>query len=170
MGSVLALPKHDAVKVRGNIVKAARLCVEHKENVHYTEGWQRWEGISHDRRFQKGEYPENADCSGLGSWLVWTCTRAWSHVGDFLNGENWSGGYTGTMTQHGIDIHNSDELKPADFVFYGGTYDAPAHVAYYVGPGKVISHGDMPGDPQVYPLNLYNALPVVRFKRYITEK
>jgi hypothetical protein len=168
MSSVLALPKHEAIKVRGNIVKAARLCVENRSHIEYTEGYQRWYGISHKCRYQHGKYPLHADCSAITTWYYWTTTRHWEDLNDFINGEDWTSGYTGTQVAHGKDI-NANELKPADLVFYGGTRDIPAHVAVYIGPDKVISHGGLSGDPQVYPLNLYGVMPIIRYKRYIVE-
>jgi hypothetical protein len=36
---------------------------------------------------------------------------------DFLNGENWSAGYTGTLLEHGTEVDVST-MQPADLVFY----------------------------------------------------
>ena len=82
-----------------------------------------------------------------------------------MNGLKWEGGYTGTMTKFGERVEQKD-LLTSDAVFYGGSLTIPAHIAMYIGSGKVISHG-MEGDPKVYPLNLNGALPITEFRRYI---
>jgi cell wall-associated NlpC family hydrolase len=70
------------------------------------------------------------------------------------------------MTQHGEQVSFAS-LLAADAIFYGGSMEIPAHVALYVGDGKVISHGGVAGDPQVYPINLFGALPLTQARRYI---
>lgn len=162
--SPLGLNESERRSIRGTMAEAAHFVVEHKPL--YTEGAYRWDGIANHRRYQNHQGPRYADCSAVCTWYAWTSTRHWPQIGDFVNGENWNYGYTGTMTQHGIDVNN-DELLTGDMVFYGGSYSVPAHVAMCVGNGKVISHGGMRGDPQVYPTDLYGVLPITRYKRYI---
>jgi cell wall-associated NlpC family hydrolase len=150
--------------IRGKAFAAAYTGYLHRGHMTYTEGPSRWSGIAGHHRAYRHEYPPFADCSAFVTWCLWDATRA-ERTWDFVNGANWSGGYTGTMTQHGIDV-SWGSLLMADAVFYGGSWSVPAHVAIYIGHGRVISHG-MQGDPRVYPVNLYGALPIRRFKRYI---
>jgi cell wall-associated NlpC family hydrolase len=103
---------------------------------HYTQdAVKRWNGIT------KKEYPPNApvwsDCSSAVSWIYWTVFGGGS---DFLNGQAWKAGYTGTQTQHGKSISLSN-AQHGDLVFYGGTTSVPSHVAMWVGDGYVVSHG-----------------------------
>jgi cell wall-associated NlpC family hydrolase len=155
---------HQRRAIREKAYAAAYTALEHKSQMTYSEGWDRWSGIAHDRRAYRHEFPEVADCSAFFSWCIWDATRA-EKSPDFVNGLRWEGGYTGTMTKFGERIEQRD-LLTADAVFYGGSLAIPAHVAIYIGGGKVISHG-MEGDPRVYPLNLNGALPITEFRRYI---
>lgn len=150
--------------IRGKAWAAAYTAYLHHTHINYTEGSSRWSGINDHRRAYRHEYPQFMDCSAFVTWCLWDATRA-EKSGDFVNGAGWSGGYTGTMTQHGIDVNGGDLLM-ADVVFYGGSWSIPAHTAIYIGNGRVISHG-MQGDPRIYPTNLFGALPIRRFKRYI---
>jgi cell wall-associated NlpC family hydrolase len=155
---------HQRRAIRQKAYHAALTGVQHRAQMHYSEGWNRWSGIAHDRRAFRHGFPEAADCSSFVTWCLWDATRA-EGTGDFVNGLRWEAGYTGTMTQHGIEVAEAD-LLTADVVFYGGTHSVPAHTAIYIGAGKVVSHGQQ-GDPKVYPVNLYGALPVNHFRRYI---
>jgi cell wall-associated NlpC family hydrolase len=151
-------------KIRGKAFSAAYTGYLHHNQMTYTEGSLRWSGIDGHHRAYRHEFPPFADCSAFVTWCYWDATRA-EKTWDFVNGDNWAGGYTGTMTEHGADV-SGNELLMADAVFYGGSWSVPAHVALYIGKGKVISHGQ-PGDPRIYPLNLNGVLPITRFKRYI---
>lgn len=151
-------------KIRGKAFAAALTGYQHKRQMTYTEGSSRWSGIAGHHRAYRHEFPPFADCSAFVTWCYWDATRA-EKTWDFVNGAGWTGGFTGTMTEHGIDV-SRNELLMADAVFYGGSWGTPAHVAIYIGNGRVISHG-MQGDPRVYPINLNGALSITRFKRYI---
>lgn len=155
---------HQRYAIREKAYTAARVAYDHRSEITYTEGWQRWSGIIGHRRAYLHEFPRFIDCSAFVTWCLWDATRA-EKSGDFVNGLGWGGGYTGTMTRHGEHV-SLDALKTADAVFYGGSFDVPAHVALYIGSGKVISHG-MEGDPRIYPLNLNGALSLNRAIRYI---
>merc|ERR1712000_378791 len=104
---------------------------------HYTQdAVKRWNGIT------KKEYPPNApvwsDCSSAVSWIYWTVFGGGS---DFLNGQSWNSGYTGTQHQHGKAISLSN-AEHGDLVFYGWqSAGVPEHVAMWVGSGYVVSHG-----------------------------
>lgn len=150
--------------IRGKAWAAAYTAFNHRHSITYTEGTARWSGIDRKRRAYRRQFPYFADCSAFYTWCIWDATRA-EGTWDFVNGYGWRAGYTGTMTQHGVDV-NRGELLMADAVFYGRSWSVPSHVAIYIGHGKVISHG-MQGDPRVYPMNLYGALPIIRYKRYI---
>jgi cell wall-associated NlpC family hydrolase len=152
-------------RIREKAVKAALCAYNHRGSMSYSEGWDRWSGIAHGRRAYRHQFPEVADCSAFTTWCLWDATRA-ERTGDFVNGLHWQAGYTGTQTQHGEDVGGPGGLLIADLVFYGGSWDIPAHVAIYIGSGRVVSHGQ-PGDPRVYPTNLYGAMPITRAKRYI---
>jgi cell wall-associated NlpC family hydrolase len=155
---------HQRYVIREKAFTAARVAYEHRSEMTYTEGFRRWSGITEHRRAYKHEFPPYADCSAFVTWCLWDATRA-EKSGDFVNGLGWAGGYTGTMTQHGEPV-DLNALKTADAIFYGGSHEVPAHVALYIGSGKVISHGQE-GDPRIYPIDLNGALPLNRAIRYI---
>jgi cell wall-associated NlpC family hydrolase len=155
---------HQRRAIRRKAYDAAMCGVHNRSHITYSEGWDRWSGIAHGRRAYRHEFPEVADCSAFVTWCLWDATRA-EKTADFVNGLHWGGGFTGTMVQHGVEVQEKD-LLTADAVFYGGSHEVPAHVAIYIGAGKVVSHG-IPGDPRVYPLNLNGALPINQFRRYI---
>lgn len=136
------------------------LAWRNRARVHYTQGSARWQGIQTGRRSASGQYPNYADCSSIDSWYLWDATRP-SGLGDFVNGVGWSGGFTGTMVQHGQLIAKPELL--GDQVFYGGTPSRPGHVATYVGRGLVVSHGQEAG-----PLLLaWNYRPVNQVRRFV---
>ncbi len=89
-------------------------------------------------------YGERSDCS---SWV----TSVYKSCGlPDPNGEEYRGGYTGTLVAHGKQT-NRDHLKPGDLVIYGP--GAGHHVEMYVGPGdKTIGHGSAPVDAGVIDL------------------
>eukprot|EP00549_Striatella_unipunctata_P017274 CAMPEP_0118673512 /NCGR_PEP_ID=MMETSP0800-20121206/365_1 /TAXON_ID=210618 ORGANISM="Striatella unipunctata, Strain CCMP2910" /NCGR_SAMPLE_ID=MMETSP0800 /ASSEMBLY_ACC=CAM_ASM_000638 /LENGTH=192 /DNA_ID=CAMNT_0006568587 /DNA_START=297 /DNA_END=875 /DNA_ORIENTATION=- len=127
-------------KNRDALMEAAWALYNNRAKGHYTQGPKRWNGILYKN--YPPDAPDFSDCSSAVSWIYWT---VFGQGPDFLNRENWTAGYTGTMKSHGRSISLSDALQ-GDLVFYGGT-SAPAHVAIYVGGGMVISHG---GDPVRY--------------------
>ncbi len=88
------------------------------------------------------------------TWIYWTVYGAGP---DFLNGEDWKAGYTGSMQSHGRVIQFKD-IQPGDLVFYAN----PAHVTMYMGGGKVVSHG---GDP--VQIEAWNYRPVQEIRTYL---
>jgi hypothetical protein len=87
-------------------------------------------------------YGERSDCS---SWF----TSVYKSAGlPDPNGENYSGGYTGTLVANGKQI---SKPEPGCAVIYGpGTGH---HVEMYTGPGnRTIGHGSAPVDPGVIDL------------------
>ncbi len=101
--------------------------------------------------------PPYSDCSSTVTWIYWTL---FGNGPDFMNGEQWGAGYTGTLDKHGINVGaNTADLAIGDLCFY---YHPMHHVAVYVGGGKVVSHGT---DPVGY--NAWDYAPVDFCRRYI---
>jgi cell wall-associated NlpC family hydrolase len=145
-------------------LNSARVALAHAGDIEYSEGANRWSGIADHRRAYKGQYPAAADCSAFYTWCLWDGTLR-EHPSDFVNGEQWLEGYTGTMIQHGSRVRSSG-LLIGDAVFYGP--DAiPSHVAFYAGDGMVISHGS-PGGPRYLHINYRSDFNQAR--RYIKTK
>lgn len=150
------------LRARRLAVSAAMLMLRHANEVHYTEGAQRWEGIARHLRHYRGEYPKHADCSSTVTWLLWDATRRWN-LPDFANGEHWLAGYTGTLVNHGQRVHGGFLL--ADLALYGDPFGSSGHVAMLVGKHQgvpiVFSHGSEAG-PFLLPLNYRPDLYQVR--------
>eukprot|EP00591_Stephanopyxis_turris_P008815 CAMPEP_0195533690 /NCGR_PEP_ID=MMETSP0794_2-20130614/41006_1 /TAXON_ID=515487 /ORGANISM="Stephanopyxis turris, Strain CCMP 815" /LENGTH=207 /DNA_ID=CAMNT_0040666317 /DNA_START=9 /DNA_END=632 /DNA_ORIENTATION=+ len=131
---------------RDGLMTAANALYANRAKEHYTEGSERWYGITN--HVKPPNAPLYSDCSSAATWVYWTI---FGDGQDFLNGESWSAGYTGTMVSHGTEIKLSSAQK-GDLVFYGGVSDdgdsngAPTHVAIYIGDDMVISHGEDPVD------------------------
>ena len=161
--SATGLNAYQRARSRRRAVTSARLALAHAPSVHYTQGVARWEGINEHRRAYRGEYPHHADCSAFTTWCLWDATLRY-HPHDFVNGEHWQAGYTGTQQAHGRRLGVHEKKLPGDLVFYGNQGGGIAeHVAIYVGDGKVISHGSE-GGPF---LLAWNYRPVNETRRYI---
>merc|ERR1719382_1753678 len=124
--------------IRSALMKAACALYNHRANEHYTQGSKRWNGITNKKT--PPEAPDYSDCSSAASWVYWT---VFGKDTDYLNGQDWKAGYTGTMTKNGVSISLKD-AHHGDLVFYGGSKSVPEHVAIYAGKGMVISHGSDP--------------------------
>jgi cell wall-associated NlpC family hydrolase len=125
-------------------------------NETYTEDMnKRWDGINNG--VCAPAVPRYSDCSSTVTWIYW---NLFGNGNDFMNGENWTAGYTGTLVAHGTQV-SADEssLKVGDLCFY---YHPMHHVAIYVGGGMVVSHGM---DPVGY--YAWNYAPVDSCRRYI---
>lgn len=132
-------------RIRRLVKKGAYLALNNASAIHYTQGPRRWDGINLRKRAYRGEFPHYADCSAFTTWLYWDATRRY-HAADFVNGEQWQGGYTGTQQDHGKQVGTNEKKVVGDLVFYGNQGGGVAeHVAVYVGNGLVISHGSEPG-------------------------
>lgn len=138
MSGVLLHSKHDRYTARRLAVEAAALALRHKEQVHYTQGKRRWEGIDKHLRAIHGEYPKYGDCSAFVTWCLWTATRAW-HLGDFANGLDWDAGFTGSLCKHGTRVTNRHYLL-ADVALYGDPYGASGHTALLAGKRGGVPH------------------------------
>lgn len=134
----------DAVRMK--IVQAAFLGYRNRNNIHYTQGPSRWQGIDDKRRPPR--YPNWADCSSFSTWVYWLY---FGFGVDFINDAYWKAGYTGTQIANGRVV-SYGKAKPGDLVFYGPSYWSIKHVAIYVGNGMVVSHGSEVG-PSYYQID-----------------
>jgi cell wall-associated NlpC family hydrolase len=141
-------PPEDIKALRLRVVRAAMLGYKHKDEVHYTTGPRRWDGITNRCRSHLGRYPKWADCSSYVTWCLWDALGGTNAGPDIVNGQSWRGGYTGTLRDHGRRV-SLETAMPGDLVHYGvGT---GSHVAIVVGKDKAISHGSEDGPFLVKP-------------------
>jgi len=122
-------------QARQDVVKAAMALYDQRAHEKYTQGPERWSGI--DKKIHPPQAPPFSDCSSAATWCYWT---TYGSGPDFLNGQNWKAGYTGTLTSHGKVVQIAS-AQPGDLCFYGNPV---SHVAIYIGDGKVVSHGSDP--------------------------
>ncbi len=154
-------------RTRNRIKAAAYEALKRKGSMTYTQNARaRWDGIRHGRRAYKHEAPRSADCSALATWCIWDGVLRYLRNGtvrtDFVNGQNWLAGYTGTQQDHGRRV--TGRKLVGDLVFYGPPGSRVAnHVAIYVGNGLVVSFGSQ-GGPY---LLRWDYRHVVETRRYI---
>jgi len=120
---------------RAGVVAAAMALYNQRSHETYTQGSSRWSGIT--GKVMPPNAPPSSDCSAAATWCYWT---QYGSGPDFLNGQNWKAGYTGSLIQHGKTV-TCTAMQPGDLVFYGSPVN---HVAIFVGNGKVVSHGSDP--------------------------
>lgn len=155
-GGMLQLSAAEKARTRRLIVKYAKVGKAHASAIHYTQGTRRWDYIELHKRGYRGQYPNYGDCSGYASGLLWDALLGFKPV-DVVNGENWHGGYTGTMGDHGAVVHHGRKI--GDLLLYGpGTHE---HVTVYIGQGQVFSHGSEAG-PYILPWNYRGDLSETR--------
>jgi hypothetical protein len=162
--SSLGLSLDERKHARQLAVNAAKLLFHHAPAVHYTmAAAPRWEGMTQKKLAWKGEFPTHADCSSAVTWFMW---QVGHHFGlpDFANSENWNGGFTGTLAQHGKRVTDGKYLL-GDVALYGPGPNH-THTALIVsvngnGEPKVISHGSE-GGPFLLDLHYRNDLAQVR--------
>ena len=152
MSPVQPLTPAERMTVRTLIVQGCQLLLSRINEVNYSEGSDRWDGIAHRKLISQGSavFPFEGDCSSTATWLLWNGLA--HHLGqpDVVNGENWNAGYTGTMASHGRLVVNDgkngkpSDIKVGDLVLYGPppTFE---HVAVAIGGGMVFSHGSEAG-------------------------
>lgn len=136
---------------RSIVIEAARKGLAHAPEIHYTQGVHRWDGFNDHLRVVKGQFPHYADCSSYVSWILYNAishAKHDLHIPDVVNGENWGGGYTGTLKDHGKRVYGA--LIVGDEVHYGP--GSGSHVAIYIGGGFVFSHGSE-GGPYKLPVH-----------------
>lgn len=169
--SISGLDRTQRIAARDLTVKAALLGLHHAQQIHYTQGPQRWEGIQHKLVAAKGRFPFHADCSSFVTWCLWNGLHHTFKVDDIVNGTHWQSGYTGTLAQHGRQVIHLANVLPGDVVLYG---PAPTfeHTAIVVGYDHkipvVVSNGSEPG-PFLLPYNYRGDGPGGggQFRRYI---
>jgi hypothetical protein len=142
---------------RDQLKAAAMALYNNRDHETYTQGGSRWEGINDGVRPPNA--PRYSDCSAAATWVYWT---VYGGGADFINGEHWTAGYTGTMIDHGTEISLS-AAQPGDLVFYGSSHSSISHVAIFVGDGMVVSHGS---DPVRYASAHYRS-DLQQVRRYI---
>ena len=128
-------------EVRAYLYKVAMEGYAARSHEHYSENMtKRWTGIH--EHICPPQIPVYSDCSSFVTWIYWTL---FGNGVDFLNGEQWGAGYTGTLKVHGKAVDpavNATKyptgLAVGDLCFY---YHPMHHVAIYVGDGKVVTHG-----------------------------
>jgi cell wall-associated NlpC family hydrolase len=124
---------------RQQVVAASFVGYKNRYSIHYTQSALRWQGIDQKRRPPR--FPNYADCSSYTTWCYWLY---FGNGTDFINGQYWDAGYTGTQIAHGRFVSRA-AAKPGDMVFYGDSFWNIHHVALYVGNGMVVSHGSEAG-------------------------
>lgn len=144
--SVSGLNHAHASHARELAVRAAVLGLNHAPSVHYTQGPERWEGISHNLKAWRGEYPHHADCSAFVAWCIWNGLHHYG-VRDTVNGADWRYGYTGSMVEKMVRVRGP--RNRADAVVYGDPRGGSGHTALVVGHRNrklmVISFGSEAG-------------------------
>lgn len=157
MATKTGLSHAQIVTARRKVLRSCRLALTLSNEMQYSEGPGRWSGIAYHRRAYKGQVPLVSDCSAFATWVLWDATL--SHKPhDFVNGQAWKAGYTGTMLEYGVDVGRTmANFEVGDLVIYDG------HVAVYVGGGNVVSHGS----PGAHLLPWKYRSDVVSVRRYL---
>lgn len=142
--SAIGLSTKELAVARAKVVRAGLLVIDHRDQIHYSQGPDRWDGILYNRRAYKGQFPTSTDCSGMGTWLLFDALKPFINDGlpDIVNGgKSWrDGGYTGTMIEHGVSVSLS-KLQPGDAIIYGPSRGNTEHVAIALGRDRAMSHG-----------------------------
>jgi len=155
----------DRLSPRDKLMVAAWALYNQRASETYTQNMlDRWVGI------REGVCPPDApkfsDCSSAATWVYAT---VFGRGEDFMNGQNWGAGYTGTLSQHGRLVDLS-QAKPGDLVFYGKAIGSISHVSVFAGNDErgramTISHGS---DPVKYiPIDEYGSLQRLQIRTYL---
>lgn len=142
-GAVSGLSSPHRKEARDILAEAAAYLLKNKNSVYYTQAARRWDPIR--KGYTIGHcLPFNGDCSSTDDWLLWLALKHRFGVRDVVNGLNWTGGYTGTGSQHGKTVVHDKNILVGDQFYYGPgpTYK---HVATAMGGGLCFSHGTMAG-------------------------
>jgi hypothetical protein len=169
MASVSGLSAPHRLEARARAVDAMTLLLNHKTQVHYTQGPRRWDGINHKLNAHIGGYPNYADCSSSVTWALWNGLWIPFRNRDTVNATAWKSGYTGTMLNHGKEVKHLGNVLRADCVIYGRKGSDGEHTAMIVGRNKsghpmVISNGSEAG-PYYLPYDYRDDIMCIR--RYI---
>jgi len=149
----------DRSNPRDKIVQSSWALYNQRANEHYTQDGRRWSGISGG--LCPPSAPPYSDCSSAVTWAYWT---VFGKDTDFINGQRWTAGYTGTQTNNGRVVSYQD-AKPGDLVFYGTSAGSISHVSIYVGNGMTISHGSDPVG--YYNIDSYGTLKRQKIRTYL---
>jgi hypothetical protein len=157
----LGLNVRDRIRARDLAMQAASLALLNGAAIEYTMGSARWDGIAHDRKGWRGEFPKFEDCSSFATWCLW---NGLDHFGvhDAVNGDGWRSGFTGTMTDRGQRVARADVMR-GDLLFYADAQHRINHVTIYIGGSMVISHGSEPGPRKL----AMDYRPIVQIRRYV---
>lgn len=135
----------EANTTRKQIVAAARLCFDHRGEIHYTQNIEdmslprRMEGVR--MKLKPPDFPKNEDCSSFVTWCYFAAGA------EDPNGSGYDGsGSTASQSPRGTEV---SEPRLGDLVFYGPSRNEINHVNLYVGGGKIIGHGGESG-PNVF--------------------
>jgi hypothetical protein len=161
------LPTKERIRARDLAVGAALLGLHHAPAIHYSQGAMRFDGIIHQAKAWRGQFPTALDCSAFVTWCLWNGLDHF-HLRDIVNGAGWRAGYTGTLAEHGARVDGL-ALQRADVALYGRRWPFE-HTALVIGRDRthrrtlVISHGSE-GGPYLLPIDYRADLAQVR--RYI---
>jgi NlpC/P60 family len=144
---VSGLSDDHAAHARSLIARAARVMVQHKNEISYSQRLDRMVGIRNELTITKGEFPRTCDCSSTAKWMLWDAMARPYEVRDLVSHQNWvGGGWTGNMYMNGKRVVHDANLKVGDLIYYGNQGGGvPEHVAVYIGGGMVFSHGSQGG-------------------------
>lgn len=143
---ISGLSDEHAAHARRVIIKDVKNMMAHKGEVHYSQGFNRWQGITQKNSHLNNTFPHQCDCSSTTTWMLWDALARTYGVRDLVNGTDWRAGYTGTQYNHGKQVKHDSNLKIGDLIFYGDQGGGvPEHVAIYIGGGMVFSHGGEAG-------------------------
>lgn len=145
-GSVSGLSEAHRAHARKLIVMSARTMVAHKNEIHYSQGPARWEGIQKRLTIVKGQFPRRCDCSSTAQWMLWDAMARPYGVRDLVSNSNWTAGYTGSQYKNGKAVIHDANLKIGDLLFYGNQGGGiPEHVTVSLGGRLCFSHGSEGG-------------------------
>lgn len=155
---VSGLSDEHAAAVRARIVHACKVMVANKTIIHYSQGYNRQEGVRNHLNIAHGDFPKHCDCSSTAWWLFWTSMRVMYGVRDLVchTSPGWNPNgtvYTGSQYTHGKAVVHDENLKVGDLIFYGNQGGGiPEHVAVSLGGRLVFSHGSE-GGPYILDLD-----------------
>jgi cell wall-associated NlpC family hydrolase len=174
MPSASGLNQAQRLRARERATQAAMLALHHHGGkggpLKYSqEPRARWEGIAKRLNSRNGQYPKVADCSSFVTWCLWNALYLKFGLGDIVNGEGWTGGWTGTLRSHGLPVKHVANLLRGDLVHYGpGTGKHVAIIVSKPGTGvpMVVTWGDIHGGNPVMDTYNYRS-DIAEFRRYI---
>jgi peptidoglycan hydrolase-like protein with peptidoglycan-binding domain len=124
----------------------------------YSQGWERWSGIS--QRILPPRVPPFEDCSSGFTYLGWVAHTLAGGTPD-PNGLGWTAGWTGSLAMHG---RLTSTYRSTEAGYVGAFYRSfpHAHITLALTDGRCWSMGSMAG-PSIYPTPHYRGdLQVMR--------